>query len=455
MLIGGEIWRLIDIPLNLIRQLITTRMSVWERRALVVLLVAGLVYGVCVLCRATLTSNHNTDLGVYLAAAQAVRDNGDLYRATYNQNHYMYPPLFALLLAHIVPAPPQPKVPVSAGFVVIVGVWYVVSLLALTVAVRALSKTLSRTWPDNPPSLPVKWTAVWTLRLLPIVICLHSMGRELQLGQVDLFVLALLALTMVAAAEGKSYQAGLWLAAAICLKVMPAMLLIYPVWRRDWRWLLSCAGGIALGLVVIPVLTFGYDGAMKYTQEYANVLLLPAATGKVTDHSRDVELLNQNAVHNYSLLGVMHNLENLSQAREDRPKIASPRNRWVALALGLLLTLLTLLASGFRRQVSRLATVLCLSMLIVMMLITSPVCQSYYFILLIPLIMAVVAADLQRFGTVFPKLCILGVCAAYLVAQAVSSFSPLLRDGGLVLASVLALWLTALMALGQEVRRQP
>ena len=431
----------------------TIQMSIWERRTLNLLLVAALVWGVCVVCRATLSANRSTDLGVYLAAAKAVREHADVYTATYNDNHYQYPPLFALLLAHVVPAPPQRGMPVSAAFAVTAGIWYLLSLLALGVSVRVLARTLAQIRPRAEQSLQTAWHPGWTLRLLPILVCLHCLGRELQLGQVDLFLLALLSFTIAAAAEGHSVRAGLWLAAAICLKGMPLLLLLYPLWRRDWRWLLSCVAGLALGLVVIPMVVFGYAETSKLTREYANVLIWPALTGQVTDHSRDAEMLNQNAVYNYSLLGVMHNLEHLSEARADRPKIASTFNRRAAAALGALLTLLTLLASGIARQVSRSATVLCLALLTLLMLITNPVCQSYALVLLIPAILAVIAADMNRFGRVFPRPVILGVLAAFVIAQAVSSFSPLLRDGGLLLATVLALWLTALLALGQETRR--
>jgi alpha-1,2-mannosyltransferase len=440
-----------ESPLNQKQKFLPTGgLSRLEQAAISLLLLGALIFGVVTECRATLTKKHNTDLGVYLAAAQAVREGGDLYSASYNFDHYMYPPFLAMLLAHVVPAPVKYGVPATVAFAAAVSVWYILSLLALAWAISVLARTWLRPAPDAATPAGSGWRPIWTIRLLPVVICLHCLGRELQLGQVDLFLLALLALVIACAAGGRSGWAGFWLAIAICLKVMPVVLLVYPLWRRDWRWLLTCAGGMVAGLVILPMLMFGPAKTFKYTQEYSQTLVLPALTGKVTDHSRDGELLDQNAVYNYSILGVIHNLEHLSLDRDDRPKVASLQNRHLAALIGLTLLLVTLLASGFRRQVSRTSTVLCLSMLTVVMLVISPVCQSYYFVLLIPVIMAVIAVDLRRTGTAFPGAGILAVCAAYPIAQAISSFSPLLRDSGLVLATVLALWLLALKALNQS-----
>src|ERR1035438_7409215 len=131
------------VPANSIMETkMATQLSVWDRRAITILLITAFVWGICVVCRATMSSNRSTDLGVYLAAAEAVRENSGLYAATYNEDHYQYPPLLALLLARIVPPPPQRGLPVSAAFAVTSGIWYLLGLLALGVSVRVLAGTL-------------------------------------------------------------------------------------------------------------------------------------------------------------------------------------------------------------------------------------------------------------------------------------------------------------------------
>jgi len=60
----------------------------------------------------------------------------------------------------------------------------------------------------------------------------------------------------ITAQEGKSFQAGLWMAGPICLKVFPAFLLVYPFWRRDFRSLLPlCALGGATLVVLADVVS--------------------------------------------------------------------------------------------------------------------------------------------------------------------------------------------------------
>src|SRR5437660_1417540 len=81
-----------------------------------------------------------------------------------------------------------------------------------------------------------RWRA---LRVGPLLACLTPVFATLVRGQVNLFVLAPLCFAAAALLRGRSWRGGAWLALAVCLKVFPAFLLLYPLWRRDWR----CLGG--------------------------------------------------------------------------------------------------------------------------------------------------------------------------------------------------------------------
>src|SRR5262245_14292747 len=130
----------------------------------------------------------------------------------------------------------------------------------------------------------------WALRILPVLACLTQIGGTLVRGQVTLLLLALLCGMIASALRGQSFKAGCWLAGAICLKVIPAYLLIYPLWRRDGRWLLGCLLGVSIGLGVVPSLVFGPRQTLVYLEEWNQALLRPSL-GTGDDRSRAEELL--------------------------------------------------------------------------------------------------------------------------------------------------------------------
>src|SRR4029077_16859452 len=96
----------------------------------------------------------------------------------------------------------------------------------------ALEKTSRDACVRSQPPLCGRWRV---LRFVPFLVFLPVIGQTLVQGQVNLLVLALLCGMIAAVLRGRRFQSGLWLAAAICLKVIPAFLLIYLVWRRELR----------------------------------------------------------------------------------------------------------------------------------------------------------------------------------------------------------------------------
>src|SRR5262249_15308427 len=176
----------------------------------------------------------------------------------------------------------------------------------------------------------------WQLRIYPFLVCVLAIGSTLMRGQANLFVLALLAMMIACLARRQSLAAGLWLGMAICIKVIPAFLIIVPWWLRDRRYLAGTCLGLAIGLLVIPSVVFGPSRTMKYYQEYADKLLLPGL-GKGSDQSRAKELIEVTATDSQSPLCVYHNTLHLD--RNTRPRQASAGVRWAHRLTGVLLTL--------------------------------------------------------------------------------------------------------------------
>lgn len=358
------------------------------RRAFYLLLALALLFGGLVVFRTAFLQHSKGDLLVFLRTAWAVRAGEDIYAVTdVHGFHYLYPPLFAILLTPLA-LPPGPVTNAwTLRLAATAGLWYVLNLLCLIVAVHWLAGVLEEVLSDE--SRRRRW---WALRLLPVLACLPPVGHTLMRAQVSLLLLLLLAGMTASLFRGRSGHAGLWLSAAICLKVIPAFLLLYPLWRRDWRFLAGCAGGLVVGLGLIPAAVFGPGRTVTYYREWTEVMLLPAF-GKGEDRSRAGEVLEMTATDSQSLLVTLHNTLHVN--RDTRPRQADPAVRRTAMLAGCGLTLLTLLAAGWCPTRDRVREAAFLGMLILLMLLNSPVCHLHYFCLSIPLLMAVLAAHWQ------------------------------------------------------------
>ena len=89
------------------------------------------------------------------------------------------------------------------------------------------------------------------------------------------------AASLIAARSGR---AGLWLGTAIGLKLFPAYLLLYPLLRRDLRFLLA-AGAAIVATILIPFAIMGPDAALTAYRELIASVLLGEATNNINPAS--------------------------------------------------------------------------------------------------------------------------------------------------------------------------
>jgi hypothetical protein len=417
-----------------------------EKFLLILLALFFLVFGVSVEYRSAFLTRHMTDLGVYLRASWAVQDGQDLYDVTDDNGwHYLYPPLFAILLVPFADPPlgvyPEAAVP----FEVSVALWYLFSVACLLIAVHWLASALEQTSPDpqvrDQPRGCRRW---WALRALPIVVCLPAIGQTLSRGQVNLLLLALLCGMAAAVVRGQSFRAGLWLAGAVCLKIIPGFLLLYPLWRRDGRWLVGWAAGMLVGYVAIPAAVLGPQQAWAYHLALCEKVLGPGL-GREGDHSRDDEIMKMTRNDSQSFLAAIHNT--MHPDRWTRPEFPTTAVRVIALALGVLMLGLTLAAAGWRGGHSAAHTVLFLGALVMVMNLSSPICHQHYFCLTIPLVMGLILKGNRGV--------LAGVFAFDLVLSALPILPPLeiLRDVCSSMYGNLTVWGVAVGVLWHESQR--
>jgi hypothetical protein len=397
-------------------------------------------FGLLVEFRSAFLHERKTDLNVYLRAAWAVRVGENPYDfTTVGQSHYNYPPLLAILLTPLADRPAGASGPTTLPFGVSVALWYALGVLAAAGSTHLVATALEQTSADaavrSQPRGCRRW---WLLRLVPLLVCLPGIARTLALGQVDLLVLLLICGTLAAYLRGKSWLAGLCLAGAICIKVVPAFLLVYPLWRRDLRWLAGSALGVVLGWAVIPALLLEPSRAWEYHGKWTEVVVLPGL-GCGEDRSRETDLTGMARIHNQSLLGVFHAF--CHPVRYLRPARPSVPARAAALLVGAVLTLLTL-AAARRRADDRQAVGVALGSLLAVMLLVAPVCHPHYFCHWLPLVSGLLAWELERRGGRGRGRATILLFAGNVLANTLTSVPGLevLRECGVATLAGIALW---------------
>ena len=428
----------------------------YERLGIWAFFIAAMVFGGIVEMRSAFLSARMTDLDTYLRAAWAVRTGRDPYTITDDRYwHYNYAPLFAIALMPLADPPPGFSRAGMLPFWGAVAIWYLLNLGFLAFAVNHLASVLERTTAGVTSGIaPPGCRRWWSPRLLPVLICLGPVAVALERGQADLLLLALLCGMIGAILARRSIAAGMWLAGAICLKVFPLYLLVYPLWRRDWRLLASCVLGLIVGLIVIPAGFFGPAKALGYAREWNQVLIEPALVGG-KDRSRAGELLDINGTDNQSVVALIHRWYNLGETISLPRRLRTrPLASWATPAhwsIGLLLTALTVTAAGWRRRAAPLAEELFVAALAVIMVITSPVSHLHYFTLAVPLATGLVIVG--RGDAVYPQ----GKWRWLFALVAAANLVPLLpglealRDLGMASLAALAMWCAGTITVRRQI----
>jgi hypothetical protein len=408
--------------------------------ALLLALVVG--YGVLVEFRSAFMKHRHTDLGVYLRAAWAVREGGNPYAIVDDNGwHYSYPLLLAIVLVPLADPPSDvARTAWDVPFPVSVALWYLASIAALFWSVHVLCRVLDQTRPDGvaPPSPASR--RFWWVRCWPIWICLPAIGSSLSRGQVNLFLVALLAAFIAAVLRGRRATAGWWLAAATCLKVIPALLVLYPLVRRDWRMLGHFALGLVVGLGLIPLAVFGPERAVSTTVAFAEGTILPGLTSKPGRLSR--ELTDMNATDNQSIQAVIHNALYLD--RDTRPATAAFGTKLAHVLIGLTLIGWTLAASR-RIPDERYRTFFTLGGLIILTVPITPVNHTHYMVLALPVVLGLVYREQELRGN-FGWGAVLVVVMSLHLASGILPRLPFIpgydamRDLGVTMLGTLVVW---------------
>ena len=257
---------------------------------------------------------------------------------------------------------------------------------------------------------------------------------------------------MAACLRGKSFVAGLCLSGAICSEGLSGFPAALSNVAGDYRFLAGTAAGAALLLVVIPVLYWGPERTWEQHRRFAEVVLMPGL-GTSDDKTVAKELTEVTATDSQSLSAIFH--KTLYLDRDNRPHHISANVRLLALLAGALLGVVTLLA-GRRRDASPRQDLLFFGCLVVVMLALCPVTHLPYFVLLVPLVMALVDQYLPAAGAarwLTPGLSAWNGLATLFGVNIAARIVPhlpdyfLFRDVGVSMWAALLLWLVGTVTL--------
>lgn len=187
-----------------------------------------------------------------------------------DRNEYPNPPVMALVLRPFTALPPVTGA--LAWF-------YAKVLLAVLAAVWAFRLCRAEPTPGRGGSA----LRLDLAKAAAVVLCLPALLGDLSHGNVNIFILFLVAGCLEAFRRRLDTLAGLTLALAIACKVTPLLFVAYFAWKRCWRLLAATLVGLALWLAVVPGLVFGWDRNRELIGDwYALMVERPLLKGEIT-----------------------------------------------------------------------------------------------------------------------------------------------------------------------------
>lgn len=340
---------------------------------------------------------HRTDFTVYTEASKALLEGRDPYAVTNARGwHYLYPPLFALLVA-----PLRGLDPAWQGFA-----WYLASVLLLWGCVaecRRIARSLATPSRIEAPERREVRGWMWLCAALAVVC---PVVNTLQRGQVGIAVLYPLLLAYRVILDGRAAKSwiggGVLLALPVALKVTPALpvavLLFQQFCGGAWRKFLLCAAGGLLGvflfLLAAPAAVVGWDANLRHLDTFYREVATNPDLGPDENFNKR-SLRNQSFANGlYRLGNLVHHIvaegpddriaDDFTRAREALPMDAPAAKRMVFLARALLALLVALCAARWREGSDRLGQAAVFGFACAATLPISPISWGHHYVILLP-----------------------------------------------------------------------
>jgi len=191
-----------------------------------------------------------SDFGVPYRNAERILRGETLYRTSDGHLQYKYAPVSALFYA------PLALLPLETAKII----WYGLEIILLA-GVCAVGWRI----------LPRKRKSPWFVIGLGILASLKFLGREIELGQVNLLIIFLLVLMVAAYLAKRDAWAGCLWALSIFFKPYALVFLPYFVLKKRWKPLLSGLA-VLVGGGFLPSIFYGFRGNLVVHREWISRL---------------------------------------------------------------------------------------------------------------------------------------------------------------------------------------
>jgi alpha-1,2-mannosyltransferase len=126
-----------------------------------------------------------------------------------------------------------------------------------------------------------------------VVLSIGPLIGDLDHGNVNLFILFLVAAALTAFRHKRDVASGLLIGLAVACKVTPALFIPYFLWKRQWRVLAGCAAGLLLFLWpgFVPALALGWQENQRQVASWYREMVYPyVVEGQVTSEHNNQSL---------------------------------------------------------------------------------------------------------------------------------------------------------------------
>lgn len=200
---------------------------------------------------------NRTALGRWMPTAELAGD-ADRTDSPYGTDHWFPTPTFVLMCLV-----PFAKMPIAVAGCVWAGLKVIGFLGCMFLLIRAIGR--------EQMAVPVG------VMLMAAVFGLRPVFSEIAHANVNTYMMIWIALAWLFYMEKHDYWAGIFVGLAIVTKVTPGLLLLYFLYKREWRVCIGAAVGLVVFALVIPGFYFGFAHNIELLEEWFHVIVAPFA----------------------------------------------------------------------------------------------------------------------------------------------------------------------------------